>query len=71
MLGRLDAVRLTEFHELVTLRFGAAYGASVLADHVLSGFNGRTAEQAIEDGVDPRDVWRALCVDFDVPREQW
>ncbi|HPY23897.1 MAG TPA: DUF3046 domain-containing protein, partial [Mycobacterium sp.] len=22
-------------------------------------------------GVDPRDVWRALCDDFDVPREQW
>ena len=56
---------------MVTLRFGAAYGASVLADHVLSGFDGRTAAQAIEDGVDPRDVWRALCVDFDVPREQW
>ncbi len=70
-LGRLDAVRLTEFHELVTLRFGAAYGASVLADHVLSGFDGRTAAQAIEDGVEPREVWRALCVDFDVPREQW
>jgi len=71
MLGRLDRVRLTEFHELVTMRFGAAYGASVLADHVLSGFGGRTAGQAIEDGVDPRDVWRALCVDFDVPRDQW
>ncbi len=70
-LGRLYDVRLTEFHELVTLRFGAAYGASVLSDHVLSGFDGRTAAQAIEDGVDPRDVWRALCVDFDVPREQW
>jgi Protein of unknown function (DUF3046) len=70
-LGRLDAVRLTEFRELVTMRFGAAYGASVLTDHVLTGFGGRTAAQAIEDGVDPREVWRALCVDFDVPREQW
>jgi hypothetical protein len=70
-LGNLEAVRLTEFHELVTLRFGAAYGASVLADHVLTGFGGRTAAQAIEDGVEPRDVWRALCVDFDLPRDQW
>ena len=64
-------MRRTEFHELVTLRFGAAYGASVLADHVPTGLGGRTAEQAIEDGVDPREVWRALCVDFDVPRDQW
>ena len=64
-------MRLTEFNDRVTLRFGATYGASVLADHVLSGFDGRTAAQGIEDGIEPRDVWRALCADFDVPREQW
>jgi hypothetical protein len=64
-------VRLTEFNERVVLRFGATYGASVLVDHVLGGFGGRTAAQAIDDGIEPRDVWRALCVDFDVPRDQW
>ena len=64
-------MRLTEFHELVTGRFGATYGASVLADHVLGTLGGRTATEAIEEGVDPRDVWRALCIDFDVPRDQW
>lgn len=70
-VGSFGGVRLTEFNERVTLRFGATYGASVLVDHVLTGLGGRTAAQAIEDGVDPREVWRALCVDFDVPREQW
>jgi hypothetical protein len=64
-------MRLTEFNELVTRQFGVTYGASVLADHVLTNLGGRTAAQAIEDGVDPRDVWRALCVDFDVPRDEW
>lgn len=64
-------MRLTEFHERVTQQFGAAYGASVLVDHVLSDFGGRTAAQAIEAGVEPREVWRALCADFDVPRDQW
>lgn len=63
-------MRLTEFNERVVLRFGAAYGSSVLVDHVLTGL-GRTAAQAIEEGIEPRDVWRALCADFDVPREQW
>jgi Protein of unknown function (DUF3046) len=67
----LADVRLTEFNERVVLRFGATYGASVLVDHVLTGYDGRTAAQAIEDGAAPRDVWRALCADFDVPREQW
>jgi hypothetical protein len=65
-------VRLTEFNELVEGQFGSVRGRSLLVDHVLSGgFGGRTAAQAIEDGVEPRDVWRALCSDFDVPRDQW
>ena len=69
--GKLVGVRLTEFNELVEGQFGVARGASLLVDHVLTGFGGRTAAQAIEDGVEPRDVWRALCADFDVPRDLW
>ena len=68
---RLGRVRLTEFHDLVEGRFGRVRSTSMLVDHVLTGLDGRTATQAIEDGVDPRDVWRALCGDFDVPRDQW
>lgn len=64
-------MRLTQFHELVHERFGSVRGASLLVDHVLTSLGGRTAEQAIEAGVDPRDVWWALCADFDVPRDQW
>jgi hypothetical protein len=64
-------VRLTEFQELVEAQFGPVRGASMVVDHVLSRFGGRTAAQAIEAGVEPRDVWRALCADFDVPRDQW
>ena len=68
---RLGRVRRTEFQELVEGQFGPVRGTSMLVDHVLTGFGGRTAAQAIEDGIDPRDVWRALCADFDVPRDQW
>ena len=64
-------MRLTEFQELVAGQFGQVRGASILVDHALTEFGGRTAAQAIEDGVEPRDVWRALCEDFDVPRDQW
>ncbi len=70
-LGKLGGVRLTEFRELVDGQFGAVRGASLLVDHVVTALGGRTAAQAIEDGVEPREVWRALCADFDVPREQW
>ncbi len=64
-------MRLTEFQELVDGQFGRVRGGSLLVDHVLTQLGGRTAAQAIEDGVEPRDVWRALCADFDVPRDQW
>ncbi|MCH9640930.1 MAG: DUF3046 domain-containing protein [Actinomycetia bacterium] len=64
-------MRLTEFSELVERQFGAVRASSMLVDHVLSGIGGRTAMQAIEEGIDPRAVWRALCADFDVPRDQW
>lgn len=64
-------MRLTEFHELVRDQFGTMRASSMLVDHVLADFDGRTAAQAIEDGVEPRAVWRALCADFDVPRDQW
>lgn len=64
-------MRLTEFHELVEAQFGPVRGASLLVDHVLARLGGRTAAQAIEAGVEPRGVWRALCADFDVPRDQW
>ncbi|MBB2990166.1 hypothetical protein FHR72_001634 [Mycolicibacterium iranicum] len=64
-------MRLTEFHELVEGQFGAVRASSLLVDHVLTSVGGRTAAQAIEDGVEPREVWRALCADFDVPRDQW
>ncbi|WP_188585757.1 DUF3046 domain-containing protein [Gordonia jinhuaensis] len=64
-------MRLTEFTELVHTQFGSQAADSLLIDHVLIDLGGRTAAQAIEDGVDPRDVWVALCRDFDVPRELW
>jgi hypothetical protein len=67
----LVGVRLTEFHELVHTQFGPVRASSMLVDHVLTRLGGRTAAQAIEAGVEPREVWRALCADFDVPRDQW
>ena len=51
--------------------FGRLYGESMLVDHVLISMGGMTAAQAIEAGQDPKEVWRALCAEFDVPRSRW
>ncbi len=64
-------MRLTEFYDLLHGEFGTARGDMMLADHVLPELQGRTGAQAIEAGVDPRAVWRALCTEFDVPRSRW
>lgn len=66
----MGSVRLTEFQELMHTQFGTARADALLADHVIPTF-GRTGAAAIEAGTDPRDVWRALCAEFDVPRSRW
>ena len=47
-------------------RFGHAYSRSVARDYRLPAL-GRTVEQALEEGTPAKDVWRAVCAEFDVP----
>jgi len=63
-------VRLTVFWERMRAQFGDAYAASVAKDYVLDGVGGRTAEQALADGVDPKHIWQAVCAAFDVPEHK-
>jgi hypothetical protein len=60
-------VRLTYFRELMEGEFGAARAAAVSRDHVFAELDGRTVEEALEAGVEPRDVWLAVCNAYDVP----
>lgn len=60
-------MRLTHFRQLMADEFGAVRASSIARDHVFSALDGRTVEQALEDGDEPRDVWRAVCAEFDVP----
>jgi hypothetical protein len=60
-------VRLTVFWEKMRAQFGDVYAASVAKDHVLAGLGGRTVDQALAEGVEPKAVWRAVCEAFEVP----
>lgn len=46
-------------------------GDALVADLVLSTVGGRTAAQAMADGVPAREVWFALCAEMDVPEGRW
>jgi hypothetical protein len=63
----VDAVRLTQFRELMVDEFGAARAAALSRDHVFAELGGRTVDQALEAGIDPRRVWRAVCDVYEVP----
>ena len=62
-------MRLTVFWDKMRAQFGDAYAASVARDYVLSGLGGRTADQALAEGVEPKTVWRAVCEAFEVPEK--
>ncbi|MEJ5996936.1 DUF3046 domain-containing protein [Corynebacterium sp. H130] len=63
-------MRLAQFHQLVNDEFGPSLGQYHLDSHVLSGF-GATPRELIEQGEDVRQVWWAMCRDFDIPESRW
>ena len=50
--------------------FGSMRAQSVARDHVFSALGGRTAVQAIDDGLPVRRVWLAICEDYEVPPKE-
>ena len=63
----LVPVRLTHFRQLMADEFGAVRASSISRDHVFSALGGRTVQEALDEGTEARDVWRAVCAEFDVP----
>ena len=63
-------MKRSEFQFAVDAEFGPGYGSVVVNDLVLGELGGRTARDALADGVPPRDVWLALCAATDVPESR-
>ena len=64
-------MKLSEFWLAVSDEFGEAYGRVITHDLVLGSIGGLTAEQGIKAGVNPREIWLALCKAADVPANRW
>jgi len=62
-------MRRSEFLRAVEHEFPGRT-SSLLNDLVLSPLSGRTAAEALDAGVPPRDIWLALCAEMDVPLER-
>ncbi|MGR4010635.1 DUF3046 domain-containing protein [Leucobacter sp. 1207-22] len=61
---RMRALRTAAAEE-----FGAAHAGVLFRDYWVAALGG-TPEEALTRGVAPRDVWLALCLEFDVPESR-
>lgn len=59
-------MRRSEFHRAVAAEFGTRAPA-IVDDLVLTALGSRTAAQALEAGVEPREVWLSLCEEMEAP----
>jgi Protein of unknown function (DUF3046) len=51
-------------------RLGPAYARSWAKDQVLSQLGGRSVQQALDEGVDTKTVWRAVVAALDLPARE-
>jgi hypothetical protein len=47
-------------------RFGASYARSIAADYRLPLLRA-TVSEALGQGIEPKEIWAAVCAEFDVP----
>lgn len=59
-------MRLSEFRAAAADAFGEAYAPTLCKEMALTDLDSMTAEQALERGIAPRDVWHALCDQMNV-----
>lgn len=60
-------MRHTVFRRRMAEEFGRVRADMLAQDHVLSELGGRTPDEALEAGIEPKQVWQVLCEVFEVP----
>ncbi|MGB3442797.1 MAG: DUF3046 domain-containing protein [Actinophytocola sp.] len=63
-------MRITVFRKHMAQEFGDVRADMLARDHVFSSLGGRTVDQALEAGLEPKEIWRAVCEAFEVPFER-
>ncbi len=63
-------MRHTEFWARMEQALGASYARSWASMFVMRELGGRTASQALDAGVPPKEVWEAVWRTLDLPFNQ-
>jgi hypothetical protein len=62
-------MRISEFWERMDAAFGSLYAQSLAVDYRVPAL-GSSISEAIERGVAPKTVWRAVWAEFELPASQ-
>ncbi|WP_022872391.1 DUF3046 domain-containing protein [Nesterenkonia alba] len=62
-------MRESRFWSLMEDEFGETYAHILAGELVLTEYQ-LTARQALQQGIDARRVWEAICIQQDVPEER-
>ena len=63
-------MRHTEFWSRLDAALGRAYSRSWAEQHVMSALGSRTAKEALDAGVPPKQVWAAVWEALELPASE-
>ncbi|MGH3435312.1 MAG: DUF3046 domain-containing protein [Sciscionella sp.] len=63
-------MRLTALRRQMAEEFGTVRAETLAAAHVFAQLEGRTVDEALDAGVPPKAIWRAVCEALEVPAER-
>lgn len=60
-------MRLTEFWARMQQALGEGYAPTYAEQFVLGDLGGRTVREALDAGLPPREIWRAVATALELP----
>ena len=54
-------MRISDLRERISLSFGPEWAPSFCKDIAISELGSKSVEEALSEGVEAQDIWRALC----------
>ena len=54
-------MRISDLRERIELSFGTEWAPSFCKDIAISELGSKSVDEALRDGYEPHDIWKALC----------
>ena len=64
-------MRISDLRERLTLSFGSEWASSFSADIALSTLGSLTVNEALAQGHEAQEIWRAVCTEHPLQTEKY